>query len=130
AGFVAELRQADATVVPLLAAEAAEGPPLMRESFHVLAVELVHRLAARLPVDAVLLATDAALRVEDEADAAAELIERARLVLSARTPIVVALHGAATARLADTGAIIVSAQEHEDRAAFGRRVARRVISGI
>lgn len=127
AGFLHVLQQAGVIAVPLLAAEAANGPPLMRESFHVLAVELVHRLAARLPVDAVLLATDAALRVEDEPDAAAELLERMRLVLPARTPIVVALHGAATARLADTGAIIAVAGDEEDRAAFGRRAARCAI---
>lgn len=126
-GFAEALREADATAVPLLAAEAADGPPLMRESFHVLAVELVHRLAARLPVDAVLIATEAGLRVEDEPDAAAELVERIRLVLPARTPIVVALRGTATARLADTGAIIMVARAGEDRTTLGRRAARRAV---
>lgn len=74
-------------IVPLIAAHASPGGPLMRETFHVLAVELVHRLAARRPVDGVLLSMPAALTIEDEPDGNAELLERVRNVLPPRLPI-------------------------------------------
>ena len=50
-------------IVPLLAATSSPGGKLMRETFHVLAVELVHRLAARRPVDGVLLALSGGLAI-------------------------------------------------------------------
>jgi len=74
-------------IVPLLAATSSPGGPLMRETFHVLAVELVHRLAARRPVDGVLLALSGGLAIEDEPDGNAELLERVRNVLPPGLPI-------------------------------------------
>jgi microcystin degradation protein MlrC len=78
-------------IVPLLAATSSPGGPLMRETFHVLAVELVHRLAARRPVDGVLLALSGGLAIEDEPDGNAELLERVRNVLPPGLPIGVSL---------------------------------------
>ena len=78
-------------IVPLIAAFSPAGGPLMRETFHVLAVELVHRLAARRPVDGVLLSLSATLAVEDEPDGIAELLERVRNVLPPGLPIGVVL---------------------------------------
>ncbi len=97
----------DADIVPLIAAVAPAGGPLMRETFHVLAIELVHRLAARRPVDGVLLSLPNVLTVEDEPDGNAELLERVRNVLPPQLPIVVSLPiGAApTPRMRLTGAI-------------------------
>ena len=79
----------------------------MRETFHVLAVELVHRLAARRPVDGVLLSLSATLVIEDEPDGNAELLERVRNVLPAGLPIAVVLPAGAsvTPRMRQPGVI-------------------------
>jgi microcystin degradation protein MlrC len=82
-------------IVPLIAAVSQAGGPLMRETFHVLAVELVHRLAARRPVDGVLLALSGGLAIEDESDGNAELLERVRNVLPPGLPIGVSLEAGA-----------------------------------
>jgi microcystin degradation protein MlrC len=87
--FVEALGGAD--IVPVFAAVSPPGGPLMRETFHVLAVELVHRLAARRPVDGVLLSLSGGLAIEDESDGNAELLERVRNVLPPGLPIAVAL---------------------------------------
>jgi microcystin degradation protein MlrC len=96
-----------ADVVPLIAAVSLGGGPLMRETFHVLAVELVHRLAARRPVDGVLLSLSDGLAIEDEPDGNAELLERVRNVLPPGLPIGVALTpGAAiTLRMRQPGVV-------------------------
>ena len=96
-----------ADIVPLIAAVSPAGGPLMRETFHVLAVELVHRLAARRPVDGVLLALSDGLGIEDEPDGNAELLERVRNVLPPGLPIGVALDPGAvvTPRMRHTGAV-------------------------
>lgn len=96
-----------ADIVPLIAAGSPPGGPLMRETFHVLAIELVHRLAARCPVDGVLLALHGSMAVEDEPDAAGELLERVRNVLPPGLPIGVALNSGAeiTARMRQPGTL-------------------------
>jgi microcystin degradation protein MlrC len=92
-------------IVPLFAAISAGGGPLMRETFHVLAVELVHRLAARRPVDRVLLALSGGLAIEDEPDGNAELLERVRNVLPPGLPIHISLapNAAVTDRMRQPG---------------------------
>ncbi len=109
AGFIAALQAVGADIVPLIVAEAPPGGPLMRETFHVLAIELVHRLAARKPVDGVLLSLGGRMAVEDEADAAGELLERVRNVLPPGLPIGVALGEGAviTARMRQPGVFFV-----------------------
>ena len=106
-GFVGVLREAGAEIVPLIAAEGRAGGPLMRETFHVLAVELVHRLAARRPVDGVLLALFGGMAAEDEPDGNAELLERIRNVLPPGLPIGVALNPGAeiTPRMRQPGVL-------------------------
>ncbi len=96
-----------ADIVPLIVAEAPPGGPLMRETFHVLAIELVHRLAARRPVDGVLLSLSGRLAIEDEPDGNAELLERVRNVLPPGHPIGVALPPGAeiTPRMRQPGVI-------------------------
>ena len=103
--------QAGADIVPLIAAVSGAGGPLMRETFHVLAVELVHRLAARRPVDGVLLALSGGLAIEDETDGNAELLERVRNVLPPGLPIGVSLEagGLVTERMRQPGVVFGSA---------------------
>jgi microcystin degradation protein MlrC len=77
----------------------------------VLAVELVHRLAARRPVDGVLLALSGGLAIEDEPDGNAELLERVRNVLPPGLPIGVLLEAGAlvTERMRQPGVVFGSA---------------------
>lgn len=104
---------AGADIVPLIAAVAGPGGPLMRETFHVLAVELVHRLAARRPVDGVLLALSGGLAIEDEPDGNAELLERVRNVLPPGLPIGVSMEPDAlvTPRMRQPGVLFGGVQE-------------------
>ena len=120
--FAAALTEAGADIVPLIAATGAAGAPLMRETFHVLAIELVHRLAARRPVDGVLLALDSRLAVEDEPDGSGELLERVRNVLPPGLPIGVVLEtgGAPTDRMRQPGVFFVGDAEG---------AARRILAG-
>ena len=65
-GFLKVLAEAGAISVPLLAARACAGGPLTRAAMDHLVGELVARLRAALPVDAVLLSLHGAMVVEDE----------------------------------------------------------------
>jgi microcystin degradation protein MlrC len=124
-GFIGVLRQAGADIVSLIATDGGSGGPVMRETFHVLAVELVHRLAARRPVDGMLLALSASTAVEDEQDAAGELLERVRNVLPPGTPIGVTLgpREEATPRMHQPGVFFVG--QPENMATSQRELAER-----
>lgn len=130
-GFLSVLAEAGATPVPLLAAQAGSGGPVMRETFHVLVTEMVHRLAARLPVDGVLLALHGAMVIEDEPDAESEIIERVRNVLPPGTPIGVSLdlHGHITPRMLQPDVFFVGYREypHIDMFETGQRTARLLL---
>jgi microcystin degradation protein MlrC len=127
-GFLSVLAEAGATPVPTLAAHGGSNGPVMRETFHVLVTEMVHRLAARLPVDGVLLALHGAMVVEDESDAEAEIVERVRNVLPPGTPIGVSLdlHGHITPRMLQPDVFFVGYREypHIDMLETGQRTAR------
>ncbi len=129
-GFIGVLRQAGADIVPLIATDGGSGGPVMRETFHVLAVELVHRLAARRPVDGVLLALSAGMAVEDEPDAAGELLERIRNVLPPGTPIGVTLGPLeeATPRMHQPGVFFVG--QPANTATGQRELAERAAHGL
>jgi len=123
--FAAALTEAGADIVPLIAAIGTTGAPLMRETFHVLAVELVHRLAARRPVDGVLLALDSRLAVEDEPDGCGELLERVRNVLPPALPIGVVLEAGAfvTPRMRQPGVFFIDG-------AHSQAVARQLLATL
>jgi microcystin degradation protein MlrC len=133
-GFLSVLAEADVTPVPLLAGHGGSNGPVMRETFHVLVTEMVHRLAARLPVDGVLLALHGAMVVEDEPDAEAEIIERIRNVLPPGTPIGVSLdlHAHVTPRMLQPGVFFVGYREypHTDMFETGQRTARLLLDVI
>jgi microcystin degradation protein MlrC len=103
----------------------------MRETFDVLVSEMVHRLAARRPVDGVLLALHGAMVVEDEPDAEAEILERVRNVLPPGTPIGVSLdlHGHVTPRMLQPDVFFVGYREypHIDMFETGQRTARLLL---
>lgn len=130
-GFLSVLAEAGATPVPLLAGHGGSNGPVMRETFHVLVNEMVHRLAARLPVDGVLLALHGAMVVEDEPDAEAEILERVRNVLPPGTPIGVSLdlHGHITPRMLQPDVFFVGYREypHIDMFETGQRTARLLL---
>ncbi|MDR3537948.1 MAG: M81 family metallopeptidase [Acetobacteraceae bacterium] len=130
-GFLSVLAEAGATPVPLLAGHGGSNGPVMRETFDVLVSEMVHRLAARRPVDGVLLALHGAMVVEDEPDAEAEILERVRNVLPPGTPIGVSLdlHGHITPRMLQPDVFFVGYREypHIDMFETGERTARLLL---
>jgi microcystin degradation protein MlrC len=130
-GFLSVLREAGVTPVPLLAGHGGSNGPVMRETFDVLVSEMVHRLAARRPVDGVLLALHGAMVVEDEPDAEAEILERVRNVLPPGTPIGVSLdlHGHVTPRMLQPDVFFVGYREypHIDMFETGQRTARLLL---
>jgi microcystin degradation protein MlrC len=130
-GFLSVLEQAGVTPVPLLAGHGGSNGPVMRETFDVLVSEMVHRLAARRPVDGVLLALHGAMVVEDEPDAEAEILERVRNVLPPGTPIGVSLdlHGHVTRRMLQPDVFYVGYREypHIDMFETGQRTARLLL---
>ena len=125
-GFISVLHAAGVDIVPLIATDGGAGGPVMRETFHVLAVELVHALAARRPVDGVLLGLDGAMQVDDEPEATAEILERIRNVLPPFTPIGVALRGhcGITPRMRQPGVIVRRMPPDRARRSVRRRAAR------
>src|SRR4051794_4518240 len=74
--FLAVLCEAGAEVVPLIAAMALASGTVERSSFEALLGELLDRLRAAGPVDAVLLALHGAMVVEDAPDGEAEIVAR------------------------------------------------------
>lgn len=129
-GFLAVLREVGATPVPLLAAFAASGGPLTRPTFDTLLEELLDRLRASLPIDAVLLALHGAMTVEDEPDAEGVILAAVRAVVGPTVPIGVSLdlHAHLTPMMVDHATFLIGYQEypHIDMYETGERTARLV----
>jgi microcystin degradation protein MlrC len=129
--FLHVLREAGAEIVPLLAAMALASGPVERTSFDFLLNDLVARLRAAGPVDAVLLALHGALVVEDASDGDAEIVGRVRAALPPGTPIGVSLdlHGHITSAMLQPDVFYVGYQEypHIDQWETGERTARLLL---
>jgi len=133
-GFLAVLRAAGTTPVPLLAAWAASGGPLTRPAFDTLHGELLTRLRAALPVDGVLLALHGAMAIEDEPDAEGEILAAVRALVGPGVPIGISLdlHGHITHRMAATADVIVGYQTypHIDMFETGQRAATFLLATV
>jgi len=127
-GFLATLRAAGATPVPLLAGYAAASGTVTREAFDSLVGEIEDRLRAAGAVDGLLLALHGALVVEDQPDGDGEIIARLRRILPPAVPIGVSLdlHGHITPLMLQPNVFHVGYREypHIDMFETGERTAR------
>src|SRR5882672_2226746 len=133
-GFLATLREAGATPVPLLAAYAAASGTVTREAFDRLVGEIEDRLRDAGPVDGLLLALHGALIVEDQPDGDGEIIARLRRILPASIPIGVSLdlHGHITPLMLQGNVFHVGYREypHIDMYETGERAARLLLDTL
>lgn len=132
--FLAVLRQAGATPVPLFAAYAAAAGNCTRETFEDFIGEIETRLRAAGPLDGLLLALHGALVLVDEPDGEGEIIERLRAILPADKPIGVSLdlHGHITPRMLQPNTFLVGYQNypHTDIYETGERTARLMLDVV
>jgi microcystin degradation protein MlrC len=132
--FLDVLREAGATPVPLLAGHAGSNGPLTRPCFDTLLNDLLARLKAAAPVDAVLLALHGSMVIEDEPDAEGEIIEKVRQALPPQTWIGVSLdlHGHITRRMLQPNTFLVGYREypHIDMYETGERTARLLLETL
>ncbi len=132
--FLAVMREASATPVPLFAAYAAAAGSCTRETFDEFMGEIETRLRAAGPLDGLLLALHGALVLVDEPDGEGEIIERLRAILPADKPIGVSLdlHGHMTPRMLQPNTFLVGYQNypHTDIYETGERTARLMLDVV
>lgn len=132
--FLAVLREAGATAVPLFAAYAAAAGACTRATFETYMQEIEARLRAAGPLDGVLLALHGALVLEDSPDGEGEIIARVRAILPPETPIGVSLdlHGHITPGMLQPNTFLVGYQNypHTDIYETGERTARLMLDVI
>jgi microcystin degradation protein MlrC len=129
--FLAVLRQAGVTPVPLLAANALAGGVVTRAAFESLMGELERRLSEAGRIDGLLLALHGAMCIEDQPDAESEIIERVSKVLPRDTPIGISLdlHGHITPAMLRPNVFLIGYREypHIDMYETGVRVAEMML---
>lgn len=128
AGAIAALRRAGHSPVGLAWAAASPSDRVTADAFERIAVEIVRRLEAALPVDGVYLDLHGAMVSERFDDGEGELLARVRAVVGERVPVAISLdlHANVTRRmfaLAD-GIAIYRTYPHVDMAETGERAAR------
>ena len=133
-GFLATLRAAGATPVPLLAGYAMASGTVTREAFDCLVGEIEERLRGAGAVDGLLLALHGALVVEDQPDGDGEIIARLRRLLPPEVPIGVSLdlHGHITPLMLQQNVFHVGYREypHIDMFETGERTARLLLDTL
>jgi len=135
AGAVSVLgRQADCQVLPLLAAKAMSGGPVLGDVFRGLLGELLERLRAALPVDGVLLVLHGAMMAEDEPDATGEILRAVRELVGPGVPIVgtLDLHANVTARMVRHATALIGyhTAPHVDAYETGQSAARILLGTV
>ncbi len=129
AGVLAKLEGAH-DLVPLLWTSGGAGGLVTRDAFERIAAELVGRLSAALPVDAVYLDLHGAMVTEDFEDGEGELLRRARATVGEAVPVAISLdyHANVTpAMVALTDGLVgYLTYPHVDRRETGQRAARIV----
>ena len=126
-GFLADMA-AHHELVPLVWTSGGAGGYVTSEAYERIVGELVGRLSAALPVDAVYLDLHGAMCSVDFEDGEGELLRRVRAVVGPQVPVVVSLdyHTNLTPAMAELtdGMAIYHTYPHVDRAQTGSRAAR------
>jgi microcystin degradation protein MlrC len=128
AGALQALHDAGHNTVGLAWAAASPSDRVTQDAYERIAGEMITRLKAALPVDAVYLDLHGAMVVEHHDDGEGELLARVRQVVGERVPVVISLdlHANVTRRMmamAD-GMVIYRTYPHVDMAVTGARAAR------
>ncbi|HBY97427.1 MAG TPA: hypothetical protein DEP84_26395, partial [Chloroflexi bacterium] len=128
AGFIDVCAEMGYTLLPTLAAFAVSGAPVTTETYETLRDELLARLSAARPFDAVLLALHGAMVAAHEADPDGATLEAVRSLIGPDVPLVVTmdLHANLTRRCVEQADAIVGFKTcpHVDQRETGRRAAR------
>lgn len=114
-------------IVPLIRAWASAGGPILDETFEQLKADLIDRLQAAMPVDAVFLALHGAAAAESEDDIEGSVLNGVRQVVGDSIPIVVPFdhHANITQRMVNhADALIGHETQPHDPPATGRKAAR------
>ena len=136
-GFLDVVRErpAEIEIVPLIRAWASAGGPILDAAFEQLKSDLIARLQAALPVDAVFLVLHGAAAAESEDDVEGSVLATVREVVGKDIPIVVPFdhHANITQRIVDNAnALIGHETQPHDPPATGRKAARlmfRMLAG-
>lgn len=127
-------KEPDCEVVPLLAARAMSGGPLIQEVFSSLTDELVSRLETAIPVDGVLLVLHGAMMAEKTSDATGEVLRRVRALSGPDRPVIgtLDLHANVTDLMVEqaTGLVGYQTAPHVDMYQAGIRAAQLLLESI
>ena len=127
-GMLSVLRERGMETVPLLYASTCPGGPLTRACYTQLKDELLTRLKAALPIDAVLLPLHGAAAVEGGIDLEGDIITEVRALLGDEIPIVATLdlHAHISAEMVHgaDGLVAWETYPHRDAFSTGERGAR------
>ena len=127
-GVVSTCRELEIEAVPLLYAQAQPSGVIERESYDVMAAELLDALTAQDPIDGVVLTLHGAGVVDGIADLEADLVEQVRAVVGATIPIVATfdLHGNISAAMTNKlqGVFACEQYPHIDLHVQGARAVR------
>jgi microcystin degradation protein MlrC len=126
-GFLADMADKH-ELVPLVWTSGGAGGYVTRDAYERIAGEMIGRLSAALPVDAVYLDLHGAMCAIDFEDGEGELLRRVRAVVGPKIPVVVSLdyHTNLTPEMASLtdGMAVYYTYPHVDRAQTGSRAAR------
>ncbi len=126
-GFLAVLRERGHTPLPTLAGMAISGAPMTAETYSTLRGDLLARIEAALPFDAILLALHGAMVTEDCDDPDGETLAEVRALVGPACPVVISLdlHANVTQKMVDRADAIVGfrTSPHIDQGETGRRAA-------
>jgi len=133
-GFLDVLAEHGATPLPLIAAHGGSSGPLRRDAFDALAGDLLSRLRAALPVDAVLLSLHGALVLEDDPDGEGLVLRAVRELVGPEIPVAASLdlHGHITPEMVACADILVGFKKypHTDMYETGVRTAGLLLRGL
>jgi len=132
--FLDVLAERGVTPVPLITARGGSGGPLRRDAFEVLLDDLLARLRAALPVDAVLLSLHGALVLDDHPDGDGLVLQAVRDTVGPDVPVAASLdlHGHITPLMVDQADILVGYKKypHTDIYETGARTARLLLGRL
>ena len=132
-GFIADARERGWTLLPALWCSASPSAHVTREAFERISGELVERVRAELPVDAVYLDLHGAMVTEHVDDGEGEILRRVRAAIGPDVPLVASLdlHGNVTPLMVESADALIAYRTypHVDMADTGRRSAE-YLAGI